>query len=474
MKHGWKIAAALFGSALIAGAVAAAPGTAAAASKPEPLIVYVDGNKTQLQASSIQGEAFVSADAAAALGAKVSADSNGEYIIEAGNKKLRLAKNDAVLIGDRVHIPLASIAEPLGAKWIDDRLTGSLLVFQQSSAASVTPIKTVSASEVKPVNTASGGGSSAPSTGAGTSGGNPSKPDPGTSVTVSDALPTLMNVILEGDAVNLEATGALKPVVFELKNPSRIVVDLPGTTIDRQSDGKATGSVAVDPNHAYLSGVRYSLFSVEPETVRIVFDMKQNASYRLELSPDGNTASIRFGEKRIRVMIDAGHGGSDPGAISASGKYEKDVTLPIALKVAALLEKEPLIEPVLTRSGDVYTSPAQRAELANRSGISLYVSIHANTAAPTAKGTETYYWKEDSAAFAATIHKNIVEAVGSTDRKVKRNNYLVIKDTTMPSVLLELGFLTNLEDEAKLYDDKVQDKIAAAIVKSIKEYNGIQ
>lgn len=453
MKYVWKNATAVLGVFAIAGVVAAAaPGEAEAASKTQSLNVYVDGKKTQLQAKSIEGKAYLSADAVSALGVKVSTEENGAYIMEAAKQTVRLAKKDAVLLNDQIQFPASSVAESLGARWIDDRLSKSLFVFQPSSATSVTPINTVPASSVTV----------------------PAKPSEGDSVSLADAVPTLTNLKLEGDTFTLSTTGTVKPNIFELKNPGRVVIDLPGTTLERLTDGKAEGSLQVDPEHPYLTGVRYALFNVEPQTVRIVLDLKRAASYRFELSADGATASVRFEEKRIRVMIDAGHGGHDPGAVSVSGKFEKDLTLAIAMKTAALLAKEPALEPVLIRSGDVYSSPAERAESANRSGVDLYISIHANTApSPAVKGTETYYWSEISETLAETIHANIVQALGSADRQVKKNSFLVVKDTTMPSVLLELGFLTNAEDEAKLHDETVQDRIAQAIFDAIKQFNQI-
>jgi len=75
--------------------------------------------------------------------------------------------------------------------------------------------------------------------------------------------------------------------------------------------------------------------------------------------------------------------------------------------------------------------------------------------------------------FANTIHKALVQTIGSPDRKVKRERFVVVRDTTMPAVLLELGFLTNAADEAKLYNDEMQNRIADSIVNSIKTYYSI-
>ncbi|WP_199614869.1 N-acetylmuramoyl-L-alanine amidase [Paenibacillus alkalitolerans] len=449
MDYGWKRVAAAVGFLLVAGAVAVSmPGEAQAASKSEPLRVFVDGAKSQLQARSIDGKAYIPADTASALGAKVSAGENGSYIIEFGKQSVRVAAEDTVTFDDLLHFPAASIAESLGARWISDRLTGSLFLFQRLSSSSV-PIEIP----------------------AGTVGSLPASPSSGDPVRVADALPTFTGISVEDKAVTFTTTGNVQPKIFQLRNPDRIVIDLPGTTLERSADGRADGSLPVSADHAYVSGIRYSLFEIEPSTVRIVLDVKQAAAFRLEMSADGSGASVRFDEKQFRIMIDAGHGGHDPGAISKTGKYEKDFTLAVAKKTAALMEKEKLLLPVLAREGDVYSSPADRAAAANNSAVDLYVSIHANTApSSSVRGTETYYWRDDSAALAEIIHSNVLKAVGSSDRKVKKNNFLVVKDTTMPAVLLELAFLTNPDDEAKLFNEQIQDKIAEAIVISIKQY----
>jgi N-acetylmuramoyl-L-alanine amidase len=457
MKHGWKRTVAAIGTVLVAGAViAATPGEAQAASKPESLSVYIDGSKSQLQAQHYNGKAYITSDGAFALGVKLTAGENDSYTLTTSSKQVNVDKKDIVKINNQLHVNMASVAETLGAKWVEDRLTGSLFVFQRSSTLS-------SGSDILPAWTGSASGGS-----------EPARPAAGSSVTLSDAVPTLSGILVDNNAVYINATGSVQPKIFQLRNPDRIVIDLPATTLEGADQGMKEGTVAVNADHPYISGIRYALFAVEPATVRIVLDMKQLPSYRMETSSEGTSAAVRFGERtelQYRVMIDAGHGGTDPGAISKTGKQEKDLTLSVARKTAALLTKEPFLVPVPIRLDDVYSSPADRAQLANMSGIDLYVSIHANTApSSSAKGTETYYWRDDSKQLADIVHSYVQQAVGSVDRKVKQNNYLVVRETTMPAVLLELGFLSNLEDEAKMFDDAVQDKIAAAIVTSIKQY----
>ena len=88
----------------------------------------------------------------------------------------------------------------------------------------------------------------------------------------------------------------------------------------------------------------------------------------------------------------------------------------------------------------------------------------------TASGSETYYWRSDSLAFAKVMHKHLIAGTGLNDRGVRTGNYHVIRETTMPAILLEAGYLSNSGDSAVLYNSAKQDKIAQEIVAGIEEY----
>lgn len=139
----------------------------------------------------------------------------------------------------------------------------------------------------------------------------------------------------------------------------------------------------------------------------------------------------------------------------------------------ALLEKEPDIELIMTRETDIYPTRPERVKLANDLNADVFVSIHGNsvTAAPQISGTETYYYqRESSKALATLIHKNLINALGFNDRGVKNGNYQVIRETTMPAVLLEIGFLSNQIEEEAMMSETNLNKAAQAIVDGIKEY----
>lgn len=171
------------------------------------------------------------------------------------------------------------------------------------------------------------------------------------------------------------------------------------------------------------------------------------------------------------IVIDPGHGGHDPGATGASGNYERDFTLSLAKKVFELLQEEPMFEPLLTRSDDTHVELEDRAAFANEWKADVLVSIHANTYTdPSVGGTETLYHNENSILLAETMQQQVVEAMGFRDRGVKEQQLKVLSLTEMPSVLLEVGYLTNAEQEAYMLSSEGQATAAQAIVDGLKRY----
>ncbi|WP_342478404.1 N-acetylmuramoyl-L-alanine amidase [Paenibacillus sp. FSL H7-0350] len=178
-----------------------------------------------------------------------------------------------------------------------------------------------------------------------------------------------------------------------------------------------------------------------------------------------------------KVVVDPGHGGDDPGAVSVSGRMEKDFNLGLSEKIAANVEQDPQLEILLTRTGDAFISSQElfRPQFANNLPADLFISIHGNTYEDaSASGTETFYYHEESLAWAETIHKHVIQATGLKDRGVKKGNFFVLRDTVMPSVLLELGYLTNPGDEAKMWTSGFQESVASAVVDGIREYLGLE
>lgn len=219
------------------------------------------------------------------------------------------------------------------------------------------------------------------------------------------------------------------------------------------------------------------------------------------------------------IVLDPGHGGKDPGAIGRKLKVqEKDVNLAVSLKLKRLLEQELGLTVLMTRSDDRFVSLGDRTKFANEKQADLFVSIHANASKNSSShGAETYYLAtamtsdaravealenqvvelyeggvsarkkyddldfilsdlsqtehlESSNELAGNIQLNLVAGSGFYDRGVKQANFYVLRGAYMPSVLVELGFLSNPEEEAKLADPQYQERLARTIFEGIKRF----
>ena len=178
----------------------------------------------------------------------------------------------------------------------------------------------------------------------------------------------------------------------------------------------------------------------------------------------------------MRIVIDPGHGGSDPGAVGPNGLKEAHVNLAVALKVAEKLRKAG-VEVKLTRTSDVFVDLQPRCDIANSFGADYFVSIHCNSAGtPEAKGTETYCYKfgGQGEVLAKAIQAELIATTGRANRGVKTANYYVLRRTDMPAVLTELAFISNPEEEHLLGSDDFQEKCASAIARGIGKVIGIQ
>lgn len=227
------------------------------------------------------------------------------------------------------------------------------------------------------------------------------------------------------------------------------------------------------------------------------------------------------GYKLTKVVIDAGHGGKDPGALGKKSK-EKDIVLSIALKVGAYIqEKSEGVEVIYTRSTDEFIELHKRSEIANKNKADLFISIHANANRNTkAYGTDSWVmgihkndenlavaklenkvilveedysskymgfdpnatesyiifnlmqniFLEQSLSMASLSQNQLGQRAGRKSRGVKSAPFMVLWNCAMPSVLIEVGFITNLEEEKYLMSETGQDIIASAIYRSFKEY----
>lgn len=187
-------------------------------------------------------------------------------------------------------------------------------------------------------------------------------------------------------------------------------------------------------------------------------------------TPPGNLP--RVPNSRVVVVLDPGHGGPDPGAVGIGGLSEIDIVLPVSLQVASLLQQQG-IEAVLTRNRDIDLDLEPRVQIAERVNADLFVSIHANAISlsrPDVNGIETYYLTDRGLRLARVIHANMVQVPGTRDRGLRQANFYVLRNTSMPAVLLELGFVTGQDDARLLRDPAFQAQMATAIARGILQY----
>jgi N-acetylmuramoyl-L-alanine amidase len=369
----------------------------------------------------------------------------------------------------------------------------------------------------------------------------------------------------------LESASPIEYSVSTVKNPDRVVVDLKDVMLTselQQMSGK------VNPSDPYIRAVRTGRF--KPGVLRMVLDLKTEArpqafvlkpvgtyGYRLVLDiypavpPDPlmalledrtgilqadaetesapgrteskhersakNTGAPRKGRsgemlRLITVAIDPGHGGEDPGAISRSGTHEKSITLAIARKLKAKIDKEPNMRAALTREGDYFISLPKRLENARQVSADLFVSVHADAfIKPHARGSSVFALSERGATSAAArwlakkeneadliggvnldikdpylkqtlldlsqtatindslkLGKEVLLEIGDINHlhksTVEQAGFAVLKSPDIPSILVETAFISNPDEERKLINPAYQEKLADAILSGIKRY----
>lgn len=191
------------------------------------------------------------------------------------------------------------------------------------------------------------------------------------------------------------------------------------------------------------------------------------------------------------ILIDPGHGGKDVGAVNGKD-YEKDLNLAVALRLATQL-RDKGFKVYMTRNMDTEISLDKRTQFSDRIQADLFVSIHCNSASATVNGLETYIatpkndpnfgvstitnescpankYDKANAYLAYYTQRELLQKVGMTDRGVRRKRFYVIRNTNCPSMLIEIGYITNTAELAKLKTPDQQQKIADAITEGILKY----
>ncbi|MDO4814037.1 MAG: N-acetylmuramoyl-L-alanine amidase [Gemella sp.] len=205
----------------------------------------------------------------------------------------------------------------------------------------------------------------------------------------------------------------------------------------------------------------------------------------------GSNSGVRnnYGKYSKVIYLDAGHGAADSGA-AYFGQKEKDLNLSIYKKLTTQLQKEGYTIKG-TRNSDTFTKLQDISAKANQTDADLFVSIHFNASSSSAaKGIETYWYQDykeyptkinqdnhlnpdrlrRSEILANGIHSNLIKNTGAVDRGVRRDTYSVLRETAIPAVLLELGYMSNRDEATKIGQSSYQDKLVDGIVKGINNY----
>jgi len=265
----------------------------------------------------------------------------------------------------------------------------------------------------------------------------------------------------------IDSTGPVQYKIREFVFPDRL-------TIDIQDAIFIPVKQELSINSASILSVRASQFQASPPVVRVVVTLKRKAAYVVGQANGQLTMDITDGPLRGHlVAIDAGHGGSDPGAIGPTGLREADVVLDVALRVRDLLARDG-IRVIMTRETDVSVELADRPKTARERGATIFVSIHANASTrASVNGSETYYLTAQSLVLAQMIQDEIGALLGVPSRGIKTANFLVLRDNDVPSVLVETAFITHADDEARLRDIEFRQRLAEAVYHGVTRFLAI-
>ncbi|MFO7832244.1 MAG: N-acetylmuramoyl-L-alanine amidase [Desulfuromonadaceae bacterium] len=355
--------------------------------------------------------------------------------------------------------------------------------------------------------------------------------------------------------VVIETTAKTGFDAASLNSPARLYVDIPG--VDGGDD--LADRYSIERNDSVVETIRlghsngdtrvvcdlkrsadYNIFTLD-DPARIVMDISNNSSAEISSdsreireapraaedhvdtllanAADGHVDMVtlppkKSSSRRLRIVVDAGHGGKDPGAVGANNLYEKDITLALSKRLARVLRQSLDCDVHLTRTEDVYLTLQQRTAIANRVGADVFISVHANASEnKKVRGTETYFLnfsKNDKAVEVAARENNMsLREVGDLelilfdlmanskinessrlatevqtsmisqlqqrfssirDLGVRQGPFYVLLGADMPSILVEAAFISNAQDAKLLLDRKFQETTVQGIARGVKAY----
>lgn len=329
----------------------------------------------------------------------------------------------------------------------------------------------------------------------------------------------------------IETSSRVEYRILSLQNPDRLVLDI------TDEDNDISGLHGIDLRDAnYLHAIRAA--RRDAGTLRLVFDIRENIRYEvrtlppvedydhrlvMDISPQNAPDPLlalleslkEYSTDDFLVVIDPGHGGEDPGAVSPNNIYEKNIVLAICHKLKKEINSRAGMKAALTRTDDRFLPLAQRVITAHRLGADAFISLHADSVHhPKARGSSVFILSERGAssklARRLAKHANLADAVGgaATDpqlnaalpaffqdgkdrasrqlaelilaeaakinklhkKHVESAGFAVLKSLSIPSVLIETAFISNPEEEKKLLDESFQLKMAKAIANGVEQY----
>ncbi|MEW6244657.1 MAG: N-acetylmuramoyl-L-alanine amidase [Bacillota bacterium] len=267
-----------------------------------------------------------------------------------------------------------------------------------------------------------------------------------------------------GVRLTVKATDPVSPKVERLSDPDRLIITVPYAEARVEQRN-------IEVNSGGVRRIEIKEEARSPQNVVIIVYLAGYSSHTVKPTQDPREFNVEIGSPPLigkRIVVDPGHGGSDPGAIAPSGVYEKDLVWDIGEQLAKLL-KAAGADVYLTREGDQTVGVRDRVRMANSIGADVLISIHMNTFRDKNKlGAEVYHCSLSPVTHRlAEIIQSQLVSLGFADSGVKKAEFYILKETNMPAVLAEIGYLTNPSDERKLLDPAFRTKIADALFKGI-------
>lgn len=320
------------------------------------------------------------------------------------------------------------------------------------------------------------------------------------------------------------ASSGLKWKVRELSGPRRIAIDVfEGEVVEPADEARTAGQAAAkseamgsapqgapSPEAQVVEKAAAEAAKPEPPPSQLPPPVAEPPKSAVQAAPV--QAAI---VARRKIVVDAGHGGKDPGARGRRGIEEKDIALLAAKELAALLEEEPRFDVVLTRSDDTFLELSERTSVANTAGADLFISLHCNAASNRSKdGFEVYFLSEkasdpeaerltelensvvelegkshreieaelllgelaktefvnESSTLATLVARAVERRVDIPNRGVKQAGFYVLRGTHAPAILFEMAFLTNSKDETRLHSKRFRRKMIDGIYAGVRDY----